>query len=60
MNIALLQASFPFTNPMRNAMRLLDLVRGAREAIKAGRFDTYKTGIEAHYQDELEQANHVE
>ncbi len=31
MNIALLQASFPFTNPMRNAMRLLDLVRGAAE-----------------------------
>lgn len=31
MNIAILQASFPFTTPMRNAMRLLDLVRGAAE-----------------------------
>ena len=31
MNIALLQASFPFTNPMRNAMRLLDLARETAE-----------------------------
>ena len=31
MNIALLQASFPFNNPMRNAMRLLDLVHKAAE-----------------------------
>ncbi len=31
MNIAILQASFPFSNPMRNAARLLDLARGAAE-----------------------------
>ena len=46
-------------NSLHNLTYFLDLVRGAREAIKEGRFTTYKNSIEAHYQDELEQAQNL-
>ena len=46
-------------NSLHNLTYFLDLVRGAREAIKEGRFSAYKNSIEAHYQDELEQAHNL-
>ena len=46
-------------NSLHNLTYFLDVVRGAREAIKEGRFTAYKNSIEAHYQDELEQAQNL-
>ncbi len=42
-------------NSLHNLTYFLDLVRGAREAIRAGRFNAYRSGIEACYPDELAQ-----
>ena len=43
-------------NSLHNLTYFLDLVRGAREAIAAGTFASYKKEIEALYPEELEQA----
>ena len=43
-------------NSLHNLTYFLDLVRGARQAIAAGTFASYKKEIEALYPEELEQA----
>ncbi len=43
-------------NSLHNLTHYLDLVRGARDAIREGRFDAYRASIEALYPDELAQA----
>ena len=40
-------------NSLHNLTYFLDLVRGARAAIREGRFAAYKRSVEALYPDEL-------
>ena len=44
-------------NSLHNLTYFLDLVRGARKAIREGRFDAYRASVEACYPDELEQVS---